>query len=1072
MADRIIPVGPFLGGLNTRDNAHRIGHQHLTIADNVYIEDDRSIKSRLPIKTITGTGALTSINGLAQFEDRGVNQYNFLVDQNDLKLQDKDGTYFKVQNSGIFSIADNITFAELVNFMVIADEQRTLRQVSFERPDEIFVVDNTNDQIVVFGGTDVSNRRVLGPAIDTETLLNPLKLTADALHYYVLDDRGATMRLIKFLKSNDTVVTATNVTVPSTNVRYADIDIQDTILYYVYFDGTTAAIERRDVSDITTITGTTTHTVNGPANIRPTGIAVEADDTAGLIYLAAQTTTTAYMVSYKTNNGVPNTTTTDETTVTLTPFPTVAFRTCSVDELYVYTILDAVGADQKNKIYVFRKNDLAIGRTVDTDDTPGGIMVDDAVIYQTDRANNTIRALIKRDVTEGRIPIRATISTLSMGDPEDVGFSRQLTVDVKDVGSPEAPEAEAVAPIASGITGTHKHCMTFIETRGETSCGKVSNSVSPSAQDIRIDRIPKHIMPDGTSSPVIDRRLYRTLNGGTEFFRLNTGIILEPMRQISPDGAVIDVLSPLAADDGPAGAVNAGTHTWAVSFAQTVNGVLMETDLTIFQSGSRATLDIARDVPLSSIPVHVTKDGSTSPVTGRFIYRTIATDPNTLYRIPFGVADFVTPSLNDNTTTEATDVTADAAIFAANVQPDFRFIDNETDAVIALRERAPLYSATAPVAKMVVRYKDRIFAVDRRRPDEIQWTLPFDFVTSVPGSELYFPNNNYATIGSDRSPITALWIQGDVLFISTEDRIFPFSLQTDLDIALGAPVVDHTGVVGPRAVTVVESIAYLVGRFGAYSFDGVRAILISDKITPTLSFSFNNNRRMCFVVRDIEFERILFFFPQGGTLNPGTDTRRGAAVWFVYDYEKSDYRSTEAAIWTRGFIGVLDDEDEEIKSAVSYKDSTGKPTVVMGDLSAIRHLERGTFENGTEVIVQTGFIPVDGGSIGRAGAHKLIWSQEAFAADAIKSRITTTLEQARSAKITEPSHNYDNVGTAGGIKQQATKFTAQQGTSHVRFKWDRNTDGFTTPQIDLSPLHIFDAAFAAERAIIGQETQS
>ena len=251
MADRINPVGPFVGGLNTRDNAHRIGHRHLTIADNVYIDDDKSIRSRGPSKLET---ALTnSINGLAQFEDRGINQYNFAVEAQDLKLQDKDGTYFKVQNSGIFSVADNITFAELVNYMVVADEQRTLRQISFERPDEIFVVDNTNDQIVVFGGTDVSSRRVLGPAIDTETLLNPLKVTADAQHYYVLDDRGATMRLVKFLKLDDTVVTATNVTVPSTNVRYADIDIQDTILYYAYFDGTSAAIETRLVSDITSV---------------------------------------------------------------------------------------------------------------------------------------------------------------------------------------------------------------------------------------------------------------------------------------------------------------------------------------------------------------------------------------------------------------------------------------------------------------------------------------------------------------------------------------------------------------------------------------------------------------------------------------------------------------------------------------------------------------------------------------------------------------------------------------------------------------------------------------------------
>ena len=83
----------------------------------------------------------------------------------------------------------------------------------------------------------------------------------------------------------------------------------------------------------------------------------------------------------------------------------------------------------------------------------------------------------------------------------------------------DAPLAcNATPTVAAGaLTGTFKYKTTFVTARGETEGGFTSPTVSPSAQDVDLSAIPVW-----WGRTVTARNLYRTMNGGNDYFFLDT----------------------------------------------------------------------------------------------------------------------------------------------------------------------------------------------------------------------------------------------------------------------------------------------------------------------------------------------------------------------------------------------------------------------------------------------------------------------------------------------------------------------------------------------------------------------
>ena len=390
---------------------------------------------------------------------------------------------------------------------------------------------------------------------------------------------------------------------------------------------------------------------------------------------------------------------------------------------------------------------------------------------------------------------------------------------------------------------------------------------------------------------------------------------------------------------------------------------------------------------------------------------------------------------------------------------EIRYLDNEADSAIISRKRAPLLSATAPAASIIITYKERLFAVDVRRPFEIMWTLP-GFSDYWPPPDVEGARTYFQEIGSDGAPITAMWVQGNTLFIATADRIFPFILETDEIFTLQPALVEYTGVTGSRAVIVVEGIAYFAGKFGIYSFDGARATRISDKITPLYErVLIDTDKSKIITVHDVENERIYFMF--SSELNVSAVGYE--VVYFVYDYDKSDYRDRNSSLWTTGWFS-----GQNIHSASQVEDSSNRQVISVGfGDGKIRHLERLSSADDDDlgalkVILQTGFFPL-GTALSRWTFHHLLISMASFTTDSILTTLNISFEQSFGNTPTPFIKTINTAGTTGGISQEKFNDKGFHNTDHMQVKMERNgtTSGF---------FHLFELAGIGTAPQIGKET--
>ncbi len=100
-------------------------------------------------------------------------------------------------------------------------------------------------------------------------------------------------------------------------------------------------------------------------------------------------------------------------------------------------------------------------------------------------------------------------------------YNGNLTVDLGNLkftslAAPGAPTA-AINAVAGNLTGNYRYAVTFVTAQGETSIGAQSNLVAPAAQRVNLTAIPT-----GTSGVVTQRKVYRTLAGGTAFYLIAT----------------------------------------------------------------------------------------------------------------------------------------------------------------------------------------------------------------------------------------------------------------------------------------------------------------------------------------------------------------------------------------------------------------------------------------------------------------------------------------------------------------------------------------------------------------------
>jgi fibronectin-binding autotransporter adhesin len=81
---------------------------------------------------------------------------------------------------------------------------------------------------------------------------------------------------------------------------------------------------------------------------------------------------------------------------------------------------------------------------------------------------------------------------------------------------PGAPTV-AVNTTAGNLTGNYQYRITYVTSQGETGLGTASAVVSPSGEQVNLSAIPT-----GTSGVVTQRKIYRTLAGGTTYYFLAT----------------------------------------------------------------------------------------------------------------------------------------------------------------------------------------------------------------------------------------------------------------------------------------------------------------------------------------------------------------------------------------------------------------------------------------------------------------------------------------------------------------------------------------------------------------------
>lgn len=349
------------------------------------------------------------------------------------------------------------------------------------------------------------------------------------------------------------------------------------------------------------------------------------------------------------------------------------------------------------------------------------------------------------------------------------------------------PAVTAVVGAAGNVNiGAHKWAITFTINGVETNLGTLSSTLTlAAASQVQLSNIPVGVT--GTTA----RHIYRTAADQDGPFKL--------MHTIS-DNTTTSYLDNVA--DGsltttaPAqGVVDTGSHQWAVSFVN--GGESSLSDPTIQLSLSAPNTVLVYNIPVG--PVGTTQ---------RKLYRTTNANPNSFQLVT---------TINNNSATEYSDITADSALGAA-----FAGASSNTVSVL---------DATK-VGTSIAVFAGRVWIANNRT---VQFTAPNTFgdfsVANAAGSFVMTDSNFIGPIYKLLTALNVLWIFGESALnqVSNVTVLSGTTTTTFSNINVSSSV----GTTFPQSVISFLRQVEFATKYGIIQQIGVTPQRISEKIDGT-----------------------------------------------------------------------------------------------------------------------------------------------------------------------------------------------------------------------------------------------
>lgn len=335
--------------------------------------------------------------------------------------------------------------------------------------------------------------------------------------------------------------------------------------------------------------------------------------------------------------------------------------------------------------------------------------------------------------------------------------------------------------------GAHQYAITFTINGVETNLGASSGSIDlPVNSIVRLRSIP--LGPTGTTN----RKIYRTAADQSGPFKLLTTLANNTTTSYTDNTADGSLGASAPAD----GQVDAGAHAWAVAFVSG-SGTSNLTD----PSG---TLNVPspQTVLLYKIPLG---PGGT---TARKIYRNKIDDPGNF---------FLVTTIADNSTTEYSDITADANLGASAAGPAIGV--------------ATLIDATKTGTTIAV-FAGRVWIGKNRT---VQFTAPNNFIdfdiADAAGSFIMTDSNFIGPIYKLLSALDTLWIFGEAAInqLSNVQVLANTSTTTFSNINVSSSI----GTIFPQSVISFLRQIEFATKYGIIQQIGVSPQRISEKIDGT-----------------------------------------------------------------------------------------------------------------------------------------------------------------------------------------------------------------------------------------------
>jgi len=348
----------------------------------------------------------------------------------------------------------------------------------------------------------------------------------------------------------------------------------------------------------------------------------------------------------------------------------------------------------------------------------------------------------------------------------------------------------AVSGVGNVDIGSHQWAITFTVGGVETNLGMSSITLTLTVADqIQLTNVP--VGPTGTTKRTVYRTKANQVGPFDKVADINDNTTTSYLDNTADSG--------LGAASPAVGAVTAGSHQWAVSF---VDGSAVESALS--DPSGPLSMGSANTVLVFSIPL------GPAGTTKRKIYRTTNANPSTF---------FLVTTINDDTTTVYSDITADSGLGAA-------FAGESSNLVTQL-------DATKLGTTLAV-FAGRVWIANNRT---VQFTAPqsfTDFSISTAGGSFVMTDSNF--IGPIRKLLTALdvmWIFGEAAInqLSNVSVIADTTTTTFSNINVSSSV----GTIFPQSVISFLRQIEFATLYGIIQQVGVTPQRISEKIDGTYS---------------------------------------------------------------------------------------------------------------------------------------------------------------------------------------------------------------------------------------------